>query len=239
MVHSSPPPFRPHPENCAGDFYVEEGCCIFCGVPEAEAPEVFGWASGPSPSHCIVAQQPRTAASVTRTLFAMQGAEVDCIRYRGCDADISRRIVEMGQGAQCDLLPLTDAAPLTRTHVSFSAEKGAPQDAGSLARDFLSHFEQSRTGILKEHSAVKSPQTCDRRTLVEVAWWREIFHTVEFECLDAGKWLVVTTAWIPGAGIGLSLVVDRWLRARYQFRDLRWFTAKQWQAGGPFRLTVV
>jgi hypothetical protein len=27
----------------AGDFYVEDGCCAACGVPQAVAPDLVGW----------------------------------------------------------------------------------------------------------------------------------------------------------------------------------------------------
>ena len=240
MVDLPPPRYHPHPENCAGDFYVVDGCCITCGVPQDEAPEVFAWANAPYPSHCIVAHQPSTQASIDRTLLAMRSAEVDCIRYRGNDADISRRIVEIGEAAQCDLPPPADAAPLTRNHVSFRInDDAASPDAMKLAQDFLLHFKQSRTNISNKEARVKAPQINGRRTIVEVSWWQANYHMVEFERLDDRRWLVVTTARIRGAGIALSLFVDRWLRAGDEFHDLRWFSTEQWQAGGPFRLTVV
>ena len=28
-------------KNVAGDFYVEDGCCITCGVPTGIAPDIF------------------------------------------------------------------------------------------------------------------------------------------------------------------------------------------------------
>ncbi len=73
---------KPHPANAPGDFYVEDGCCVVCGMPEQEAPDIFGWA-GPSPSHCVVMRQPRTPAELSRTFNAMRLGDLDCIRDRG------------------------------------------------------------------------------------------------------------------------------------------------------------
>ena len=93
---------KPHPANAPGDFYVEDGCCVFCGIPEQKAPDIFGWA-GPSPSHCVVVRQPRTPAELSRTFNAMRHSDLDCIRYRGTDPAIRRRLLKMGLFNQCDL----------------------------------------------------------------------------------------------------------------------------------------
>ena len=50
---------RPHPEHATGPFYVEDGCCTACGVPEAMAPKLFAWDGN---SHCFVKRQPVTPA---------------------------------------------------------------------------------------------------------------------------------------------------------------------------------
>ena len=94
---------KSHPANVPGDFYVEDGCCLFCGMPEQEAPDIFGWA-GPSPSHCVVKRQPQTLPELDRTFNAMSHGDVDCVRYRGNDRDIRHRLVARGLAKQCDVL---------------------------------------------------------------------------------------------------------------------------------------
>lgn len=79
-------PGKPHPANVPGQFYVEEGCCIACGVPEEIAPDLFGWVEGEN--HCFVKRQPSGAAELSQMLDAMCSSEVDCIRARFADRDL-------------------------------------------------------------------------------------------------------------------------------------------------------
>src|SRR5580700_3808467 len=37
------PKFTPHPNSMPGDFYVEKGQCLACGVPHVVAPDLVGW----------------------------------------------------------------------------------------------------------------------------------------------------------------------------------------------------
>lgn len=100
----------PHPANAPGDFYVEDQCCVTCGIPVEKAPDVFAWFGEPEASHCVVAKQPITNEAVSRTLIVMCAAELQCIRYRGTDANIIRRILEMDRADLCDQpIPVVDA----------------------------------------------------------------------------------------------------------------------------------
>ena len=71
-----------HHLNVAGPFYVEDGCCTRCGVPDVTAPELFGEAD----YTCFVKRQPETTDEVDRMVRAMITSEVGCIRYGGVDA---------------------------------------------------------------------------------------------------------------------------------------------------------
>ena len=98
---SSPRP--PHPANVPGPFYVEDGCCITCGVWEDIAPDLLAWTpDGDSNPHCIVARQPETDAEFGRMLRAMDAAEVACIRVRACRPDWAGRLRKAGLGDQID-----------------------------------------------------------------------------------------------------------------------------------------
>jgi len=46
------PRFTPHPKSAPGDFYVEKGQCLACGVPHVVAPDLVGWADEKIP-HCF------------------------------------------------------------------------------------------------------------------------------------------------------------------------------------------
>ncbi|WP_454818816.1 hypothetical protein [Labrys neptuniae] len=233
-------PFKPHPANSAGGFYVVDQCCITCGVPLIEAPEVFAWADESPYASCIVARQPQTSVALSGTLSAIKNAEVDCIRYRGSDPDIGRRLVEMGAGAQCDQPPPSDAKPLVRSHATFRAKPlfsaGNPAE---LAQNFLSHFVRSKTDPPFTGAGTKTGRSTTEWATVQVAWSRGIYHAVDFEYLGDGIFHIVTTATLEGAGIGLSQVVESWLCTCSFVDDIRWFSTEQWQNGGPYLVTVV
>lgn len=97
-----PEPVRlpPHPANVPGPFYVEDGCCMACGVWEDEAAGLLEWL--PEYAHCYVARQPETDAEFGQMMGAMGINEVDCIRVHNCKPDWARRLREAGLGDQID-----------------------------------------------------------------------------------------------------------------------------------------
>lgn len=236
MAKKLQPPSQPHPANCPGNFYVEEGCCITCGVPLDEAPEVFDWVEHGGLTSCVVVRQPETPESINRTLAAMRWGEVDCIRYRGNDPDIGRRLVEAGLGDQCDQEPPADAVVQVRSHVTFQAfERNKYADVAQLAQEFLLHFNHL-SGL--EHDGTLLEVSGDRAA-VKISWWNSVYHIVEFSRHEDQRWLAITLPSIPAAGRGLSRVVDRWLKADGIFGEVRWYSGEQWKAGGPYLSTVI
>ncbi len=101
-VERSHKPLPPHPANVPGTFYVEDGCCISCGVWEDVAPDLLAWLPDGSYSHCFVARQPETDEELSRMMDAMHFAEVDCIRARSCRPDWAERLRNAGLGDQID-----------------------------------------------------------------------------------------------------------------------------------------
>jgi ferredoxin len=90
---------RAHRLNVQGDFYVTDDCCTACGVPEANAPELFAYDPN---GHCYVVRQPATSPEMDRMITAMAQQELGCIRYRGSDDPIVARLRSLGEGAQVD-----------------------------------------------------------------------------------------------------------------------------------------
>jgi hypothetical protein len=99
----------PFPENAPGDFYVEDGCCLSCGMPTTEAPELFAYSES---GHCFVKKQPTTPREVYQMTQAFAVQDVGCIRYKGSNRVVMMRLVGIGEGEQCDNLP-SDLASLT------------------------------------------------------------------------------------------------------------------------------
>ena len=235
----SQPPIA-HPANCAGDFYVEQGCCITCGVPLDEAPGTFAWAEVAGDRSCVVVRQPQTPTEIYQTLSAMHSAEVDCIRYRGNDPAISRRIAEMGYAASCDLAPPADAKLLIRSHASFwpagsAVTEGASQWAAAFRHYFLQHVSAY------SDIGAKAVSWDRKQATARISWHQGIYHAVEFNRLADGSGILVTLPGLErqGADIGLSRFVEKWFRTDGRFQDIRWFSAEQWQAGGPHSPTVI
>ncbi len=90
-----------HHLNVAGDFYVEDRCCAACGLPDASAPGMFGWADD---DHCFVKKQPANAEEREQMLNALHHTEAQCIRYAGFDPKVVERITELGDGKLCDVV---------------------------------------------------------------------------------------------------------------------------------------
>lgn len=111
------------PENAPGDFYVEAGACLCCGLPHGEAPELM--------SDCTVAfrgcyfvRQPQTPQEVERAVQAIWVSELNCIRYGGGDQAIIRRLHELGREDCCDQ-PLLGEPAVRRPNRPASAAAAA------------------------------------------------------------------------------------------------------------------
>jgi hypothetical protein len=89
-------PAPAHSANVPGPFYVEDGCCISCGVWEDVVPDLLAWQEDDGEfgtvSHCYVKRQPETDVEFERMKLAMEFGEVDCIRVRGCKAGWEARL---------------------------------------------------------------------------------------------------------------------------------------------------
>lgn len=94
---SSIPKLTPHPMSAPGDFYVEDGQCLACGVPHVVAPDLVGW-TDEKVLHCFWKKQPNTPAELERAIAVLDAQELGCHRYAGTDRSILDRI----SPANCD-----------------------------------------------------------------------------------------------------------------------------------------
>lgn len=110
------PPNR-YSKNVPGDFYVEDGCCVRCGVPMTEAPDLirFDEESLDYP-HCYVYRQPTTPDELNRMLNVHSIQEFRCFRYGGTNTEILKRFAADGMSDDCDY-PLPEEPELEGKNV--------------------------------------------------------------------------------------------------------------------------
>jgi hypothetical protein len=85
------PKFTPHPKSAPGDFYVEKGQCLACGLPHVVAPDLVG-GTDEKVQHCIWKKQPQTPAELERAIAVLEAQELECHRYAGTDPAILNRV---------------------------------------------------------------------------------------------------------------------------------------------------
>lgn len=221
---------KAHPENAEGPFYVEDGCCITCGIPVDAAPDIFGWAS--NETSCIVKCQPVTAEDLDRTMIAICTAEVDCIRYRGDDPAVFLRMAQAGHALNCDL-PSGDAHPLLRLRIRFQSGRSGdtPRALAARLRDWIA-------GHGLNHFRVKPAQPWSPSTVV-FSWdhgllplRRAHYNSVRFAQGPEGFRAFLHHGH-RGSGVGLGLFIQQWLTEAEKARDIGWFAAEgDWDGGG-------
>ena len=85
------PKFTPHPRSAPGDFYVEVGKCLACGVPQAVAPDLVGWVDELK-RHCYWIKQPETTEELDQAIKVLDSQELECHRYAGTDPAVLSRV---------------------------------------------------------------------------------------------------------------------------------------------------
>ena len=87
-------------ESQSGDFYVQQTCCMSCGVPQAIAPELVGWRDPKEQTDCYWIRQPQNSDELERAIQILDQQELGCHRYSGKDPEILRRL----PATECDFL---------------------------------------------------------------------------------------------------------------------------------------
>jgi hypothetical protein len=251
---------EPHPDNVPGPFYVENGCCLACNIPMDVAPGMFEWtADGP---HCFVARQPETEAETYRALQALWSAEAGCIRYRGADPDIRRRIVECGQAYLCDGAPLK-ARSIVRDRVTFrSALAGDDplalaerlrtflavanaEAAASMRESFLDEKwiveDRVRAELIEEYEnrsryRIRTPRPWNRHVAI-FAWDHDMgrphYKRVAFRGLRGALFEARLGSGFGAAGWGLALLVHDWLAESEKADSIQWGTSQGFDSPSP------
>ena len=84
---------KPHPRNAPGQFVVEDGVCMTCGMPEWEAPDLI---TGTEAGHCYFKKQPETPDEVEQAVRAIVISCCGAVRYLGEDPAVLQRLRTVG-----------------------------------------------------------------------------------------------------------------------------------------------
>ncbi len=180
-------------------------------------------------NHCYVKRQPQTPDDLNRMLRAVHGSEVECIRYRGVDKDVLRRMAEGGMGDLSDTA-LPSIKPVPRDHVTFDAVD--PNDKLLLDTDIANEFRLYLQA--QENDYVKYKLTMNlsdgEKTFFSFSWYEDKFYRVEVSFIRESKrrWLIVSK---------VSLTIHDWLSTDVRFCNIRWYTEEQWKTSKVWQET--
>ncbi len=219
---------RPHPRNVSGPFYVQYGCCTSCDVPMQAAPGHFAYDTD---DHCFVCRQPQTAAETSDMIGTAWMAEFQCIRYRGDDPDVLRRLAELDLRAICDTAPPSNIHPVIRNHVLINVVGppaiSAPQD---LAQEFVEHLtSQNNEWRQFKVTPVEKSEDC---ASIQLSWYEDHFHSVAFaKGPDSpDDWHIEHVLQNDLSDRGVGNVVSSWLKIHQErFINPRWYTDADWR----------
>lgn len=217
--------YKSYSKNVQGDFYVEDGCCITCMVTEVHAPNLIGFDE--SENHCFVAKQPTNENEVYQAIKATWAAEVDCLRYKGQNPRILRRLAEVGASDSCDHKTLTlGIKPLLRNHVTFEHSPILSElEIANQCREFI--FSRST-----EYLHYKASRVTNGKSGVTFAfsWYKGNNYSVWFNRIKAtGIWHIFHSPEYEEVGSkSVSLIIDEWLRGNKQVANIKWYTNTSW-----------
>ena len=215
------------PRNADGPFYVEDGMCMACGAPEAQAGELMGHEE--SDGHCFFKRQPETPEEENRAILAVWSSCCGAVRYGGDDQILIQRLVNIGEADQCDHGPKGPHRPLTRTVGVFSF------DANDLTERQAAHeiLQVLRAGLLALPAAynVKGPGLLGPARIY-CTWYKDapgIEVRAERAGLSSDEWLVRVDGGVPESLVSHAAILDEFLRADPRVAGIRWFTPYDWE----------
>lgn len=211
--------FKPHHQNAAGPFYVVNGCCTACGVPEATAPDMFAYDAD---MHCYLKKQPTSELEVEKTLRVMRRQELGCVRYGGTDAHVLLRLAEAGEAELCDHPP-ANITPVLRNVVTFVVRPESQGRAVSLL-EFADYLRTRTPGL-----TVRTKTHWLDRGSLSISWFKDHFHRLMLRSVrgQPRRWMITHSG-----PLGLSESLNDWLSVTSRFTEVRWWTETDWQQGG-------
>ena len=213
-----------------------DGCCTACDVPFVEAPGLFAY---DGKNHCYVKRQPETKAELNRMLGAVWAAELQCIRYRGEDPDVRRRLGELGEPHLCDVAPPSSIRPVFRNHVTYDTATSEGDAIGprDLAMAFLEYLRSlNRHWLTYEFTPIVADETT---AAFSFSWYQSNFYAIEFCAIRVPdcRWLIRHSLIEKAGSRGVSNDVDDRLKSDSRFCKARWYAQDQWSGSRDWQET--
>ncbi|MHA4807335.1 ferredoxin [Flavitalea flava] len=200
-----------------GDFYINNGDCITCGAPQAEAPDLIEHAE--NDGHCYFKKQPESEAELDEAISAMMVSCISALRYGGTDEKILRRLFEDGMADLCDKIPERQYPVLVRDRVSFNFEGLIIELANLLIAKFTS---------LGSHVIIDG-NTCNQTNHFSfVNRWSRGARGILYDCkkhLSDGYTLQISgeKGKIIESTIGLGSLLHDFLKVDSRITNIKWF----------------
>ena len=91
-----------HKLNVPGDFYVQDGECMSCMLPEEMAPELMGYFEEGNAGHCYFRKQPESQIEIDNAVLAIDVSCCGAVRYCGKNKDILKTLKRLNLKGQID-----------------------------------------------------------------------------------------------------------------------------------------
>ena len=142
--------------------------------------------------------------------------ELGCIRYGGSDPAILRRLVEGGEGDQCDQPAPRGVVPVRRDHVRFTTKpRATPWTAKEILERVVAFNARWRSTSLHATSQTSAS--------VSVSWFEDNYHRIDAFASDHGSVWIIRHNGPPR----LSDSIHDWLVQDPEIESIRWQTREQ------------
>lgn len=202
-----------------GDFY-NEGDCLVCGAPHAEAPTLIDYAPD---GRCYFKKQPQNEAELDQAIGALWVSCISAIRYRGTDEALLKRLYENGLADSCDYRPQQEYPLLIRDRVRFNFE-GTINELADLV---VSKVKMSASSEYVPGDRIVQFYNDEKQSFSFVHIWYDAANAVGYNVnhqQDAQYELLISTASeFERNIIGTSARLHDGIKSDKRFGNIQWF----------------
>ena len=212
---------------------MEDGLCIGCGAPEAEAASLM---SHDATGHCFFVLQPTSSEEVDSAIRATWASCCGAIRYGGDDPAIITRLAELGEASLCDERASASIKTVHRNQVRFEhrdASNAAVQQVSKAIVDtIVTSLHRSGAECIAFHHEGDSSS-------FQYVWGKSkslndnkgYSIRIRIKHENGSSWSLNLSE-NEQAETGIAIQVDKALRQSSFIHSVRWFSAGEFSMGG-------